>query len=303
MGGQLLIGFSEEANTAQLILDNLPISDTTNEQAGKDTDYCDNPKDPSCGLITPAPAAKQESVTFNLFGRNVSLVQIGLPLFTLTMGLLDGFNHGSTWVLILLVSLLAPMKNRPAMFAIAGTFIAVQGIVYFIWLAAWLNLFLLIGISRISQITIASIALLAGAIYFKNYLRFGQVLTLSSPQIARPGLYTRIRKIVQTKNIVAALLATTVLAILVQVGEFTYTSFFPALYTRVLTLQHLDSLSNYGYLLLYDFAYMLDDIIVLTIGVITLNQSRSTEPKWRILKLISGLVMVGLGVYLLLARP
>ena len=107
----------------------------------------------------------------------------------------------------------------------------------------------------------------------------------------------------QTKNIVAALLATTVLAILVQVGEFTFTSFFPALYTRVLTLQHLDSLSNYGYLLLYDFAYMLDDIIVLTIGVITLNRSRSTEPKWRILKLISGLVMVGLGVYLLLARP
>ena len=64
------------------------------------------------------------------------------------MGLLDGFNHGSTWVLILLVALLAPMKNRPAMLAIAGTFIAVQGIVYFIWLAAWLNLFLLIEISR-----------------------------------------------------------------------------------------------------------------------------------------------------------
>ena len=59
-------------------------------------------------------------------------------------------------------------------------------------------------------------------------------------------------------------------------------------------------MSYYGYLLLYDLAYMLDDVIVLAIGVVTLSQHRLQEKEGRWLKLISGLVMVGLGVYLLL---
>jgi glutaredoxin len=302
VGGQLIIGFSEEASTAQLILDTLATSHPTSLESDNGTKDCETGKELSCGLITPAPAAKPEIATINILGHSVPLVQIGIPLLTLAMGLLDGLNHGSTWVLILMISLLSPMKNRPLLFAIAGTFIAVQGIVYFILLAVWLNLFAMAGTSRISEIAIASIALLAAAIYFKKYMNFGQSLSISSHEIAKPGIYTRIRKIVQAENLTVALLGTTVLAILVQIGEFSYTSVFPALYTRVLTLQHLDSLSNYGYLLLYDFAYMLDDVIVLIIGVVTLSQGRSQEQEGPMLKLVSGLVMIGLGAYLLLVQ-
>lgn len=298
VGGHLIIGFSEEASTAQLILDTLAVS----HPASKDTQNCETGTEPGCGLIPPVPVAKPEVATIKLFGYSVPLLQIGLPLFTVVMGLLDGFNHGSTWVLILMLSLLSPMKNRPLMFAIAGTFIAVQGLVYFILMALWLNLFLLIDISRISQIAIASIALLAGAIYLKNYLYFGHSLARLSHEITKPGTYTRIRKIVQAENLPAALLGTILLAILVQLGEFSYTSVFPALYTHALTMQQLDSLSNYGYLLLYDFAYMLDDVILLTIGLVTLSQPQLQEKQGRMLKLISGLVMVGIGAYLLLLR-
>ena len=56
--------------------------------------------------------------------------------------------------------------------------------------------------------------------------------------------------------------------------------------------------SYYGYLLLYTAAYMLDDVIVLAIGVITLSQRRLQEKEGRWLKLMSGLAMVGLGLYL-----
>jgi len=302
VGGHLIVGFSDEPSTAQLILDTLASSRPTNHQANIDTQNCATESDPSCGLIAPAPVTKPEIATIKLFGYSVPMVQIGLPLFTVAMGLLDGLNHGSTWVLILMISLLSPLKNRPRMLAITATFITVQGIVYFILMAAWLNLFLLVDISRISQIAIAAIALLAGAIYFKKYMYLGKIISLSSNEIAKPGIYTRIRKIVQTENLAAAMLGTAVLAVLVQLGEFTYTSVFPALYTSILSLHQLNSPINYGYLLLYDFAYMLDDVIVLTIGIITLSQSRPQEKNGRVLKLLTGLVMVGLGVYLLLAR-
>jgi len=85
----------------------------------------------------------------------------------------------------------------------------------------------------------------------------------------------------------------------VQLVELLCTSGFPALFTRILTLKQMEGASYYGYLLLYNAAYMLDDIIVLTIGVITLSKHRLQENEGRWLKFISGVAMVGLGLYLI----
>jgi threonine/homoserine/homoserine lactone efflux protein len=97
----------------------------------------------------------------------------------------------------------------------------------------------------------------------------------------------------------AAIVGAAVLAVLVQVVEFMCTSGFPALFTRILTLHELPTASYYGYMLLYIAAYMLDDIIILSIGVIMLSRHRLQEKEGRVLKLISGVVMVGLGIYLI----
>jgi len=86
---------------------------------------------------------------------------------------------------------------------------------------------------------------------------------------------------------------------MVQLVELLCTSGFPALYTRILTLRQLNGWAYYGYLLLYNAAYLLDDVIVLAIGVITLSQRRLQEKEGRLLKLLSGFVMLGLGIYLI----
>jgi hypothetical protein len=166
-------------------------------------------------------------------------------------------------------------------------------------MAAWLNLFLLIGLSRVSELAIALIAIVAGAINLKDFWAFGAGITLSIPASAKPGIYARMRSILQAENLTGAMIGAVVLAVLVQVVELLCTSGFPALYTRILTLRQLDSLSYYGYLLLYNVAYMFDDVVILAVGVITLSQQRLQEKEGRRLKLISGLVMVSLGVYLL----
>jgi len=107
-------------------------------------------------------------------------------------------------------------------------------------------------------------------------------------------------KFSRQRNLGGALIGAVLLAILVQIVEFMCTSGFPALYTRILTLKQLSSMSYYGYLLLYNLAYMFDDIVILAIGIITLSQRRLQEKEGRWLKLISGLTMMGIGVYLLL---
>ncbi len=293
--GQVIVGYSTEASTERLILDTLKQGQSG---AALDSHSCEAEQTNTCGGEVPkAP----RDYTLQLFGHTLSLEQVGLPLFTLSLGLLDGFNPCSMWVLLLMLSLLAPLNDRRRMFAVAGTFVAVQGIAYFLFLAAWLNLFLLVGLSRISEIVIALLALFAGAVNLKDFFAFGRGLSLSIPQSAKPGIYERMRRILQAKELTAAIVATIVLGVLVQLVELMCTSGFPALFTRILTLRELDGASYYGYLVLYDIAYMLDDLLILAVGVVTLSQRRLQEKEGRMLKLLSGVVMLGLGVYLLLA--
>jgi glutaredoxin len=74
-----------------------------------------------------APLPIVESIQTKWFGE-LHVRNLGLPLFTIVIGLLDGFNPCSMWVLIFMLSLLAGLANRPKMLLIAGTFVAVEGI-------------------------------------------------------------------------------------------------------------------------------------------------------------------------------
>ncbi|MBU6481102.1 MAG: glutaredoxin family protein [Nitrospirae bacterium] len=245
-----------------------------------------------------APPLVVESIQTKWFGE-LRVKNLGLPLFTIVIGLLDGFNPCSMWVLIFMLSLLAGLANRPKMLLIAGTFVAVEGIAYFAFMAAWLNMFLLIGLSHITELILGSIAGLAGMINIKDFLAFQRGISLSIPDSAKPGLYARMRRILQAENILAALLGTVMLAVLVQAVELVCTAGLPALYTRILTMHQLDPWVYYGYLALYNVAYMLDDVLVLAIGVITMSHYRLQEREGRWLKLISGIVMVGLSVVMI----
>jgi glutaredoxin len=294
VGAQLIVGYSKAAGSDRMIrraLEGAAVSGS----AAPDTGACDAEDG---ALSCEAPAAEAEKFAISALGFTVSLEQVGLPLFTFVMGMLDGFNPCSMWVLLLMISLLAPLNDRPRMLAIAGTFLVVQAIAYFGFLAAWLNLFLTIGLSRASELVIAAVAILAGVVNVKDFFAFGTGPSLSIPERSKPGIYARMRAILHAENLWGALVATVILGVLVQFVELLCTSGFPALFTRILTLQQLEGAQYYGYLLLYLAAYMLDDLMILAVGVITLSRHRLQEREGRWLKLVSGVVMVGLGLYL-----
>jgi glutaredoxin len=293
--GQLIVGFSPEVRTDVLIrgaLEGKPPGAQARTGA-----TCEAEESLACPKAPGGVPEEEFSVT--VFDRTITLSDVGLPVFTFAMGLLDGFNPCSMWVLLLMISLLAPLNDRKRMLAIGGTFVLIQGIAYFVFMAAWLNMFLLIGMSRAVTLVVAAVALVAGLVNLKDFVAFGRGITLSIPDKAKPGIYNRMRGLLHAPTMTAAIVGAAVLAVLVQIVEFMCTSGFPALFTRILTLRDLPTASYYGYMLLYNAAYMIDDIIVLSIGVALLSRHRLQENEGRVLKLISGLVMVGLGIYLI----
>lgn len=246
------------------------------------------------------PGSSVESIETGWFGP-LRVHDLGLPLFTVVIGVLDGFNPCAMWVLLFLLSLLVNLQDRRKMALIAGTFVIVSGLVYFAFMAAWLNVFLVLGLSRAVQIGFGGIALFIGLVNVKDFFALHQGLSLSIPKSAKPGLYARTRRILQADNLAGALVGVIILAGLVNTIELLCTAGFPAIYTQILTMQQLPTWTYYGYLGLYNLAYILDDSLMVTIAVVTLSRLKLQEGAGRWLKLTSGLVMACLGVTLLLA--
>ena len=236
-----------------------------------------------------------------VFG-TLDAARLGLPLFTIAIGLVDGFNPCAMWVLLFILSLLVNLHDRARMALIGGTFVVVSGVVYFAFMAAWLQVFLLVGVGRAVQMALGAVAIFVGMMNIKDFVAFGRGLSLSIPQAVKPTIYARARRVLAAENLVGALTATVVLALLVNVVELLCTAGLPAIYTRVLTLRELPSWQYYAYIALYNVAYVFDDGLMVAIAVVTLSRTKLQERAGRNLKLLSGLVMVTLGV-LLLVEP
>jgi glutaredoxin len=254
--------------------------------------------------IEPAPfcdAGAEQQVASRWFGP-LSVSRLGLPLFTLALGLLDGFNPCAMWVLLFLLGMLAGQRDRKRMAVTAGTFVIASGAVYYAFMAAWLNVFLLIGVSRAVQTVLGGIAIVMAALNLKDFVAFGQGPSLSIPAAAKPSIYARVRRVLRADSLGASILGVAVLAVLVNFVELLCTAGFPAVYTSVLARQQLSPWARALYLGLYNLAYVADDALVVTLAVLTLSRRRMAERTGRWLKLLSGVVMLLLGA-LLLFKP
>jgi len=233
---------------------------------------------------------------------SLSATEMGLPLFTLAMGLLDGFNPCAMWVLLFLLSLLVRLNDRRRMALVAGTFVVASGAVYFAFMAAWLNVFLLVGMSAALRIGLGAVAAAIGLVNVKDFFAFGRGVSLSIPESAKPGIYARVRAVLNAEALPASMAAVAVLAVAVNFVELLCTAGFPAIYTAVLVQHDLPPLAHYAYLLLYIVGYVADDALMVTIAVVTLGNRKLTERGGRWLKLVSGVAMLALGV-VMIVRP
>lgn len=255
--------------------------------------------------LSPAPLSttKQSGDTIDLpvLG-SLSASRVGLPAFTLAVGLIDGFNPCAMWILVFLLSVLVNIKDRWKILAVAGTFVVVSGVAYFAFMAAWLELFTLLGYVRPVQIALACLGIVIGVINIKDFFAFKKGISLSIPESSKPGLYKRVRQIVTAKYLSVAIAGAVTLAVIVNMVELLCTAGLPALYTQILTMQELPAWKNYLYLGLYIAAYMFDDMMLLSVVLVTLSHRKLQEQEGRWLKLISGLVVLALALVMLF-RP
>ncbi len=232
---------------------------------------------------------------------NVSLDNYSLPALTLFIAGMDAFNPCAFFVLLFLLSMMVHGRSRSRMALIGGVFVFFSGAIYFLFMAAWLNLFIYLGELRIITLIAGSVAVLVALINIKDFFWFKKGFSLSISDDAKPKLFDRMRNLLRLNSLPTVLIATVVLAVVANSYELLCTAGFPMVYTRILTLRSLSSESYYLYLLLYNLIYILPLLSIVALFVIKLGSRKLSEREGMVLKLLSGVMMLLLGLMLVLS--
>ena len=227
----------------------------------------------------------------------IDAANMSLPWLTVVIGLVDGINPCAIWVLLVLLGILTHVDSRARLFLYGGAFVLVSGVVYFLFMTIWVSAFSLVGISRPITIGLGAAIVVMGSINLKEVIWFKKGPSLMVPDKAKPKLYKRMRGIAGAQSIVAGLIGVTALAFVVNLIELGCTLGLPAVYTRILSLRaDVGPAARYAYLALYNAVYIVPLGVIVAIYAATLHRLVLHERGAKVLKGVSGVLLVAFGL-------
>lgn len=241
---------------------------------------------------------KEKMISLPFLGE-IDALSFSLPVLAIVMGALDGFNPCAMWVLLFLISLLLGIEDRKRMWILGSAFIIAPASVYFLFMAAWLNLILLLGFVIWVRFAIGILALGGGIYSLREFFTNKANVCKVTDGDKQQRVFEKLRLAVSQKSFLLALGGIIALAFMVNLVELVCSAGLPAVYTQVLALNDLSAWQYYLYIFLYIFFFMLDDLLVFFIAMMTLQMTGITSKYARYSRLIGGAIMLAIGLALL----
>ena len=245
-----------------------------------------------------------ENVTVPVLGK-INAKKVSLPILAVVLGFVDGFNPCAMWILIFLITMLFNMKDRKKMWILGLTFILTSGIVYLMFMLAWLNLATFISKIAFIRLLIAVIALVVGLINVYKYIDSLKKKDEGCDVVDkkdRKKIMEKIISITHENKFIIALLGIMVLAASVNIIELMCSIGIPLLFTQILAMNNLSTFSYMIYMFIYIFFFLIDDIVIFVISMVTLKVTGLSTKYTKYSHLVGGIIMLIIGL-LLIIKP
>lgn len=278
--------------------------ETTQPEEDKKTNEIVKQEDDEPEEITNYDDSTSYEKTVPVLGK-INAKTVSLPILSVVLGFVDGFNPCAMWILIFLITMLLNMKDRKKMWALGLIFILTSGIVYLMFMLAWLNLATFISKISYIRLAIALVAIVVGIINLYNYIK-----SLNSKDDGcevvdkkdRKKIMNKIISITKEKKFILAVLGIIVLAASVNIVELMCSIGIPLLFTQILAMNDLSTFSYMIYMLIYILFFLIDDIVVFVISMATLKVTGITTKYTKYSHLVGGIIMLIIGL-LLIVKP
>lgn len=288
--GEVVAGYGTDKTTGKQIISII-------EQKLADKNLLETEPSPTCDV-------NQVCLEVPVLG-TIDAKTFSLPILTVVMGLLDGFNPCAMWVLLFLISLLLGMEDKRRMWLLGTIFIVASGAVYFVFMAAWLQFLMFIGMILFVRLAIGLVAIVVGGKNIKDYWDSrkadGLVCKVSNKE-GTAKIFDKIKNIVYRKSLIWSIIGIIILGFSVNLVELACSAGFPAVYTQILALSGIPAWEKYLYMLGYIIFFMLDDMIVFVLAMLTLKSKIVGAKYAKYANLVGGVIIFILGL-LLIFKP
>lgn len=248
---------------------------------------------------SPVSPNSKEVLDIPLIGK-IDLAGKSLFVSTILISFVDGFNPCSVWVLTMLLALTLHTGSRRKVLIIGLIFLTVTAGIYALFIA---GLFATLNIARFTgwiQVIVALVALFFAAVNIKDYFWYKEGVSFTIADESKPGIFQKVRRVMDASdNFWSMAGATVVLSAGVSLVEFSCTVGLPMMWANILTSQKVAAGMFAVLLLIYLIIYQLDEMAIFFTAVYTMKATKLEEKHGRILKLISGVLMLVLAVVML----
>jgi len=250
----------------------------------------------------PLPFGERTTIDVPLFGR-VDVGDRSLLVSTVMIGFVDGINPCSLWVLSILLAVVLHSGSRRRVLTVGAVFLVVTSAMYGLYIAGSYSVLSYVRFLPWIQRGVAVVAGALGLLQLKDVIAFHRGPTLGVPEAAKPEMYQRMRRLAAPDRPLPVVLgATAMLAVGVSLLETPCTLGLPILWTNLLAQRDVAAAGAVVLFLVYICAFLVDELVVFVVVVVTMRAVKLQERHGRELKLVSGVVMLALAV-VMVARP
>lgn len=230
----------------------------------------------------------------------INMKNVSLPTAAFIIGLIDGFNPCAMWILLFLISMLLGHKDRKRMWILGLAFLLTSAIVYMAIMLSWFHIVISVMASVIFRNIIAIVALIGAFINLKGYLTSKDSGCEVVDDKKRKKVISKIKEFTKNKSLLLSLIGVISLAISVNVIELACSAGLPLVFTQLLALNNVSSLGAFFYTLIYIFFFLIDDILIFSIAMITSKVAAFSTKYTKYSHLVGGIIMLLIGILLLL---
>ena len=243
---------------------------------------------------------KYSNVNLPFLGE-VDAKKVSLPLISIIIGFVDGFNPCAMWVLIFLITMLFNMKDRKKMWILGITFLVASSLVYLLFMIGLLKIANTVGMNF--RYLIALVALIGGIVNLNNFRKSlkSDVGCEVTDEKSKKKTIERIKEITLESNFFLSIIGIILLAVSVNLVELACSAGLPTMFIEILSLNNLSIFEYSLYMLLYILMFMIDDIVIFVIAMTSLKVTGISNKYTKYSHLVGGLIMIIIGLLMIFA--
>ena len=227
---------------------------------------------------------------------------ISLLLVSIIMGFLDGMNPCAMWVLLLLISILIPTKDKKKIWILGGAFLLTSALFYFVMMMSWVSFVSLVASKQIFMIIVGIIAIGLGGYQLYKYIKScikKEIGCDVTSQKQKKKIITKMKQIISNEKLIISVVGICGIALMVNFIELACSAGMPVMFSNILAINNINTFGKIIYTLIYVLFFLVDDLIIFMIAAFTLRVKGISNKFGKISSLISAILMILIGILML----